>query len=180
MHNQSLAHLLAAAFPEHTWDAAEFKIKRRAFLSSLAHQRAELERVRERLGIGADEWERWYSVSQRELVKHGASALLHLHDNSIAHLLRAVYPEHPWQLWRFPRFRSRRANRALVAQSLVAHAATQLGVTRAEEWREVTPQRLRAVGLEKAFAALGGVDAALALAEGARQDADKNADAAES
>jgi hypothetical protein len=43
----------------------------------------------------------WYKVSASEIKKRGGSGLLTHYGGSVSRALKAVYPEHQWQFWKF-------------------------------------------------------------------------------
>lgn len=100
-HNSSVSMMLMNLFPDHPWDITKFESKNRAFWHYPQNQRALLESIRKKLQIPDGDYESWYKVTFRELLQHGASAVLRYHSNSPAQLLQSVYSEHPWDPYKF-------------------------------------------------------------------------------
>jgi hypothetical protein len=98
---RSIAGLLKAMFPEHTWDLSKFKKRPRNYWSSLENQRLFLEDLGEKLRIKKGDFEGWYKVSNRDLTDNGGGRLLRAHNSSISTLLAEVYPSHNWEPSRF-------------------------------------------------------------------------------
>jgi len=62
-----------------------------------------MEEVAKELGFKEGEWEAWYKVSNRTVKERGGSRILSVYRNSLYDLLRAVFPDHPWDPMKFNR-----------------------------------------------------------------------------
>jgi hypothetical protein len=117
-YNDSLVDALADVFPEHQWLPWMFKQVPRHYWSDSNNCRAYLEWVAPALHV--ETVEHWYSVSANDLRLHygtishyfslifrmltfvslGAGVLF-CFENSVANLLAAAYPAHPWDVEKF-------------------------------------------------------------------------------
>jgi len=104
-HNSSIVSLLNAVYPDHDWDPTQFTSARRNKWINMANQRALMEKVRLKLGIAEKDYDAWYKVQNAILLKFGAAQLLRHHNYSFASLMTAIYPDHLWQVWKFPKTR---------------------------------------------------------------------------
>src|SRR5690348_7521370 len=51
--------------------------------------------------LGVKSMEDWYAVRVGEIRKRGGSTLLDRHGGSVHRLVRFLYPNHAWNLWKF-------------------------------------------------------------------------------
>jgi hypothetical protein len=101
-HRNSLAVLLPALVPEHAWDVTRFSKRPRGYWSAPGAHRAFASELGVKLGIAAHDYAAWYRVDTRALLAVGGATLLARYHFSLSQLLRAVYPEHAWDVTRFP------------------------------------------------------------------------------
>jgi len=145
----SLHALLTAVYPEHAWDPQRFDRTPQRYWTQHENQRSFLATVGEALGCrGPDrEWERWYTVSAKEIRERGGGRLLSLYGNSMSRLLAAVYPEHAWQPDRFKHAPARLWHSLDRQRAALETLAPRLGVTSdRSSWYSVTSAHLVAAG----------------------------------
>jgi len=98
IYNHSLSEMLAAVYPDHSWDTSKFSRSLFNDWSSLENQRKFMDNLGKKLGL--HDLDGWYSVSTKELSPH-VGGLLKIYKNSISKLLGAVYPDYPWDVTKF-------------------------------------------------------------------------------
>jgi len=147
----SLSRLLQSVYPTHSWDVARFDKVPHNHWTSLSHQRAFLSELAVKVGMKEGDMEEWYSVTQQLLIDHGGAGVLAQHRYSIPTLLKAVYPDYPWQLWRFPRTTSliRNDQGALIA--MLKTVEQELNIATPKEWMRVTREQLTAAKVAHIF-----------------------------
>lgn len=103
-HNDSLVSVLFYTYPEHHWDLLKFSKLPQHFWTTSKRRRLLFDWLGRELGIvdPAD----WYAVTSETVEKLGLQHALKMgvlggKYGSVAEELGAVYPEHPWEKWRF-------------------------------------------------------------------------------
>jgi hypothetical protein len=93
----SLRLALPSLYSEYNWEPSKFgkvhgywreKINQRLFFDGLAGK------------LGLKDWQEWYSVKKADVNRFG-SHITHLYSNSLGETLMNIYPEIPWDFWRF-------------------------------------------------------------------------------
>ncbi len=51
--------------------------------------------------LGYKEMDDWYKLTSEEVKENGGGGLLNKCDNSLAQMVRSVYPDHSWETLRF-------------------------------------------------------------------------------
>ena len=92
----------------------------------------------------------WYVHSAMELKALGGRGLLKRYGDSLAALLTALYPHHPWQPWRFAKPPSLALDSAAVDAAL-EHAEQELRLSEPKEWYRVSAAQLRALRLPRSL-----------------------------
>jgi hypothetical protein len=95
----SLAALLFSAYPEYEWKPWKFLHVSRSYWEDMDNQRVCFDTLARDLKL--NDLSDWYKVSSADL--KDASILLNRHNNSLVQALQNIYPEYPWQLWKFER-----------------------------------------------------------------------------
>jgi len=149
-YHDSLAAALEAAYPELPWERAQFSTVPRRHWASLEHQRAFMDALAHLLSF--DHRDRWYDVRRDTLLAHGGGGVLGVYGGSLPRLLTAVYPEHEWLPWRFPR-RPLEADLAdlpvRLLDDLLAYVETALAIADPLDWLRVSTQQLETLGLSR-------------------------------
>lgn len=98
--SNSLYLALKDLYPDDVWYPWLFGYVEVGYWDNPAHQRLFFDWIGTELSL--NDWKDWYSVSRADVVRIGGASLLvsHFH-NSLGTALTSVYPEHPWQGWRF-------------------------------------------------------------------------------
>lgn len=91
----SVSSALMAAYPEHEWKLFRFEVVPRGYWSNDKNVQEYLLWLGDKLGL--ETMEDWYKVTRRNFVENGGSRLIALNKDSVSHLLKKFYPEHPWQ-----------------------------------------------------------------------------------
>jgi len=97
----SLWGILSNVLSERSWQAFRFGKVPRGYWTSLDHQREFLEYVSTQLGMKKGDLDEWYGRNATDLIPHGGAGVLYLYGNSLAKLLMALFPGHPWDVSRF-------------------------------------------------------------------------------
>jgi hypothetical protein len=100
-YSSSLVQLLTTVYPEHKWHIWKFTSAPRNLWASIDVQRLFFESLKPALNVRT--LEDWYSVTGLAVTKLGGEFLRDHYGMSIEKALRAIYPEHTWESWRFPK-----------------------------------------------------------------------------
>lgn len=102
-HHNSLFRLLRTVYPDHNWLSWKFRgnsMEDETFWESIENQKEYLEWLRTKTGV--KDMEDWYDVTLQQITEHGGAPLLAKYNNSIGHVLTAIYPDYEWVHWKFP------------------------------------------------------------------------------
>jgi hypothetical protein len=128
----------------------------RGHWASLEHQRAKLSEVAAALGLKS--LDDWYAITfERALGVPGTAGLLALHGNSLYATLKAAYPEHAWQPYRFVASPHNLHLHWSEVESFIKFAAKKLRVRAVEDWYRVSQDHLWRLGGGQLVAKNGGL-----------------------
>jgi hypothetical protein len=149
----SLLDALKAAHPNHEWDTFKFKEKRN--LWTPATKRSAFDAAMKFRGM--QDLSDWYRISRRDMYDMGLGGILsNFYNNSPQQALADVYPHHKWLPWKFKLTRRVWENVSNRNQFL-QWAADELGVTKMEDWYQVSvPQISSLDGGSSLVAYFGG------------------------
>ena len=104
-------HLTSLVFPEHSWDRFKFKNKPKKFWKYLENQQEYMQQLEKEFEVHHPK--DWLEVNVAEFRKGGGLPLFRQYPTFVE-LLRAVYPEEPWDTYRqrTPRVGAPRGRRA--------------------------------------------------------------------
>jgi len=102
-YDNSVYNLLLAVFPDFVWDPLKFTKAPQKFWKEVANQKVYMDEVGRDLGIGSENMEGWYKVSNRDLLDRGGSRLLHQYGGSLLTVLSNIYPDVQWDPRKFGR-----------------------------------------------------------------------------
>jgi hypothetical protein len=90
-----------AIYPLHDWKPWLFAARRAPqFRRDIVEQRYYLEAVAQKMGI--KEKAEWYNVTQKTLIENNLHHFVQdIYDSNLPLALKSVYPEHPWEGWKF-------------------------------------------------------------------------------
>jgi hypothetical protein len=91
--------MISAVYPEHEWVPWRFNQVSKGFWNNMENQKQTMAYVAKQLNI--KDLNEWYGVTVSQVEKIAGSGLLNVYNNSLIKLLQSVYPEHPWQVWKF-------------------------------------------------------------------------------
>ena len=95
-YHDSMYELLRNIFPQHTWH--EWRLG--GSWGNMNIQRKFMEWLGTRLGI--KKMDDWYELTTEKICDNGGKTLLEgYYHGSPSQLLQTIYPNFPWQLWRF-------------------------------------------------------------------------------
>jgi hypothetical protein len=140
----SLASVLQACYPNHEWQPWKFQKAPSRFWKSTANQRAYLIWLAKTLKIAspAD----WYTITGLDLVKNHGGSLWKAYKGSVVDCLRAGFPEHNFEPWRFSKSQSRLWGDAATRKCFLDYFAHELRIARPEDWMGVTQKQIFAFG----------------------------------
>jgi len=96
----SPSKMLQSVYPEHNWNIYKFDKVPYGHWESMENQKKFMDWLGVELGV--TEMQDWYKITQKEMEDKGASGLLSQYRDSPSRLLKVVYSDHNWELWRFP------------------------------------------------------------------------------
>lgn len=102
-----LAKILMETYPQHLWLEWKFATVPKSFWTKLGNQQKFLEWLKEHLNINS--MEDWYNVSYNEIADLGGIRLLQVRSFSLYEALRAGYPHHHWEEFKFKRWQNQGA-----------------------------------------------------------------------
>jgi len=143
-HENSLAALLAAVYPEFPWDPLRFEKSPHNYWTSLANQRSFVLNLAVQLELKPGDMADFYKLSRRAFLENGGSGLLKRYGGSVPKLLASVFPEVDWQPWRFPRKASAALNDL---DGLLPQIEVALGISSSQQWLRVSKEQLDSLGL---------------------------------
>jgi len=101
-YNSSPSSALKSVYPEHNWKLWRFHSKPKGYWNNEANHKQFFEWSKAQLGYKC--MDDWYKVTREDIDKNGGGGLLsNIHNSSPSLVLKSVYPEHNWELWRFKR-----------------------------------------------------------------------------
>lgn len=94
------------------------------------------------VSLGLTHWQDWYGVTARQIAKQGAGGLLwYYYTGSPASMLQSLYPERPWNAWKFARVPVGYWSDLRKQRHAVDAMAQQLQVQHWQDWFSVTPEQ---------------------------------------
>jgi len=150
-YNGSLANAIVATFPDFHWDLKEFGRAPRNYWSSRENQRSFMVALGKKLGFKDGDMFPWYQISHRTLNENGGSGCLEKYNGSIPALLAAVFSEHRWDIWRFPRRNVITRNDPQAVSELIQSVEKTLGITKPCDWHRVSSEQLEMLDLGRVF-----------------------------
>lgn len=100
VYNGSAMRAVQNVYPEHKWLPWKFETVPLGFWEKIDNQRQFFDWLAEQLGYKT--YEDWYQVGNPDIYKWGGHSLMKCYYGaSVPRALRAIYPEHHWQLWNF-------------------------------------------------------------------------------
>jgi len=109
------------------------------------------------MGFAKGDLDRWYKLSNKELIQNGAQGLLRRYGGSISLMVATVFPEKEWQLWRFETLsRKLFASDELLLQAVRA-VETSLNIKSPNDWYKISLDQLRDHDAERIFTRRGGL-----------------------
>jgi len=175
----SISQLFLTALPEFPWNPRNFSRAPNGYWDDLSHQRSFMDELGLKCGVqplssppppltlsppphspspssshtsnSSNEFEKWYSISHQRILDNGGGLMLTFYNGSLPSLLKNVYPEYPWQIWRFPRSIGKVKKDPAALRELFEKIESELGLLSPEDWNRVGKDQLRAVRMEKVF-----------------------------
>jgi hypothetical protein len=161
-HN-SLPTAVAHAFPEHPWDATRFDYTELNYWGRISRQRELFENVMLRLNLR--DLDSWYSITTPPLVSSNKAVrtVLDLYGGSLSAALESIFPDHPWQPWKFRKLRHRYWDAIqITSEPFRKYMLDYLGrdtlrIETLDDWYRVSTQQLRLVSAHGVIIKFGGL-----------------------
>eukprot|EP01114_Cavostelium_apophysatum_P019814 TRINITY_DN6476_c0_g1_i1.p1 TRINITY_DN6476_c0_g1~~TRINITY_DN6476_c0_g1_i1.p1 ORF type:complete len:606 (-),score=129.46 TRINITY_DN6476_c0_g1_i1:43-1860(-) len=149
----SVARSVINSYPEHNWDLQNFK----EIADSQSEKKFDSEEsspVRNRdffdeLGkkFGLKDWTDWYHVSSKDVQTNGGLRMLnYYYGGSIIKALEAVYPEHPWRIWKFIEAPKRIWDERKLQRAFFDELYQQLKLKSWQDWYKVSRRTIEENG----------------------------------
>eukprot|EP01114_Cavostelium_apophysatum_P008516 TRINITY_DN2104_c1_g2_i1.p1 TRINITY_DN2104_c1_g2~~TRINITY_DN2104_c1_g2_i1.p1 ORF type:complete len:464 (+),score=142.11 TRINITY_DN2104_c1_g2_i1:652-2043(+) len=130
----SLYNALSKIYPEHNWQFWKFVHCPNELWEDKENQRHFLDSIGENLGI--KNVEDWYQVSKDDIRQHLGGKLLKMYGEDVAKMVKSVYDDRVWDLFRFNRSRGFWAKKE-TQRAFFEALARQLDVKRPDDWYQV-------------------------------------------
>eukprot|EP00026_Physarum_polycephalum_P007396 Phypoly_transcript_07456.p1 GENE.Phypoly_transcript_07456~~Phypoly_transcript_07456.p1 ORF type:complete len:448 (+),score=49.37 Phypoly_transcript_07456:69-1412(+) len=113
--------------------------------------------------LGYQKMEDWYGITEKEIAKHGGATLLHKFGDSPSDLVRHVFSDHEWLVWKFKKlpqafFRSKPS-----LLEYFKYLEKQLHIEEVDDWYRVSLRQIAAHGSVSFAKHYGGLYGALSL-----------------
>eukprot|EP01114_Cavostelium_apophysatum_P022095 TRINITY_DN7884_c0_g1_i1.p1 TRINITY_DN7884_c0_g1~~TRINITY_DN7884_c0_g1_i1.p1 ORF type:complete len:873 (-),score=176.06 TRINITY_DN7884_c0_g1_i1:3235-5853(-) len=159
-YHESPGTVVANVFPEHRWLQWKFAAVAEHFWEDHANQRSYFHLLSEVLNY--QEFDDWYSIRASDITSNGGSTLLKLCDGSPSAALRAVFPEHQWELWRFSALPVNFSQNEANVKHFLDKFEENLQIKSPSDWYRVSGQQLQDFGGASVIEKVGGLQAMLA------------------
>ena len=135
----SLASAIQTIFPEYQWQTWKFSYlpykwsdhnNRRSFFDSLTKE------------LNIQKMEDWYKINASQVVKRGGDAILSHFRGSLIKALQSIYPDFPWQFWKFKGFPSSMWTDINNQRQFCNWLETELQIKKMEDWYEVKKSQI--------------------------------------
>jgi hypothetical protein len=107
-YHKSLANALKKVYPDYPWVSWKFDKTPTHALDSTSVQREMIQTIGKELTI--EKLDDWYKYSSLDVMLRGGRPVLRRYHSSLFHTLQALYPEHPWDLMKFPKLPQKYSN----------------------------------------------------------------------
>jgi hypothetical protein len=98
-YGSSLMKALQTVYPEHPWQISRRPSLPHNFWKKQENQKLALEQFAKKNGFST--LDDWYKVKVETFASQGGGSLLTLYNSSLIDLLKKVYPDHDWVMWKF-------------------------------------------------------------------------------
>lgn len=142
-YGENLYVALKAVYPDHPWAEWKFVQASKGFWNVPSNQRIFLQGIQSTIGVSS--MTDWYHANPSAIRNSGGSTLLRIYKGSLPDLLASAFPEHPWLPWRFFRTNANWWNDHENQKVYILWAASQLGISRLEDWYSVNTESIRNV-----------------------------------
>jgi len=126
------------------WPIAAPKTEEPTYWDDPKHQLEFLTRVQRDLKIKT--LDDWYKVKRADFTKKGGAQIVARHGNSLVRCLMAIYPDHPWQPWRFEVVPRNLWDDLDTQKRYFAYLTKELNIKDMEDWYDVKEETIRAKG----------------------------------
>ncbi len=140
-YNNSIWNTLKSVYPEKEWDPLKFSHAPQRYWNDKCNQKQLLEKISKELGI--TELQDWYHVTAGDIARLGGSALLVRHSTCVISILKAHYPDYPWDIMRFRHLPKGSSSSLISQQQILLRLGDQLGVRDYTDWYNVTTLHLK-------------------------------------
>jgi hypothetical protein len=127
-----LIKAIQTLLPEYNLQTWRFHQIPSGYWNDIENQRYLIKHIEKQLNI--KQHEDWYGVTTKSLIRYGAGGLLAMYKGSIVKLLKAIYPEVEWKIWKFRRVRNGYWNDEKHSQEFLLDFAKAHRLTQ-DEWK---------------------------------------------
>jgi hypothetical protein len=146
--------MLAAVFPEQSWDPFRFQSLPRNYWNDVNNQRSFLERIAPQLNVST--LEDWHSIKTKDVIRLGGAGLLSRYGDSLRKALYSIYPDHKWDEWKFhipKNYWEKEDNIKSYLESL----RRELGMTSILDWNSVSYKQIKSMQGSSLIKKAGGL-----------------------
>eukprot|EP01114_Cavostelium_apophysatum_P017565 TRINITY_DN5254_c0_g1_i1.p1 TRINITY_DN5254_c0_g1~~TRINITY_DN5254_c0_g1_i1.p1 ORF type:complete len:742 (+),score=155.67 TRINITY_DN5254_c0_g1_i1:67-2292(+) len=146
IYNGSVRRAIMDIFPEYEWDPMNFQgVNQRWEGKGVSAHRKIFDLMAARMKLST--MDDWYQVRVRDIAKHGGGGVLaQFYGNSPLRALKAIYPEHNWQFWKFSTVPHHHWDNEDDVRDYIKWVQGELGIEKLDDWYSVTLQQLRILG----------------------------------
>lgn len=145
-YKKSLIKALMTVYNDFKWKPWKFQKLPHSFWKDKKNQRDFMDSMGDYFGL--KHWEDWYRLRYRDLVRYGGEGLTHaLKRHSLHGVLQSVYPEHPWQLFRFEVVPRHYWDDETHVKMVLEYVKKTLDIKILDDWFKFTAIHLNSIGL---------------------------------
>lgn len=143
-------------YPEFQWEDWRFQYHAPGYWSFHGNDHRGLV---EKLGklLGVQKLEDWYQLGISDFAKYGCVRILDYYDRSPMKLLMKVYPEFPWQPFRFQKVPRSFWDDKENLKVYIKYLEKQLGIQDPDDWMNVNFQELKEYGISSVLEKFNGL-----------------------
>lgn len=130
--------LIMSVYTDYPWNILHFKTVPRSYWKNTLNQLEFMNRLHAPLHI--NKWTDWYHISGLSIIEHGGGTLLQQYGNSVPKLLMSLYPDRPWQPFKF---QTRIVWDHNLARSFFDQIARQQHIHLSIAWRTISETQIK-------------------------------------
>lgn len=174
LYGYSVIKVLKAVYPEHDWHPWLFNkvpagnyhsVTRRiltfakGYWNDKGNRKLCFEWMSTKLGI--NKWEDWYQIRTQDVVKLIDRSLMSKYGDSVIRALQDLYPEHPWEIWKFTHVPKNSYQNQEVVKNYMEFLTKELQISNPADWRQVSNDQIANLGGTSIVDRNGGLEKVL-------------------